>query len=227
VPAQPIPVDRVPLDRTPLDRAPVRVVRVPGVVRIEDDGVVAADRGGGIPRVTDRVPDHMPFVVRTSPLRFIGYVGGATLVAYVAYGWLLSTIVLVVAADTADNAATGGTAGLLGVVGFLLGVPAVVLQRRCFGHGPLLGADSDQICGRPIRRAGQRSAPVVWLAWSDIDSVYVGRRRLRRVVWVVPRGAPDARVAVPTRLADHQTDQILRVLRELSAGRVRVYSGWL
>lgn len=223
------PVDRLPPDRiVPLARA-VRtdgIVRRKGVVRV--DGVIPIDEPVIIGRPPgDRVPEDMPFLVRTSGLRFIGYVGGATLAAYVAYGWLLSTVVLVVAADTRDNSATGGTAGLLGVVGFLLGVPAVVLQRRLFGHGPLLGADSDEVCVRPMRRTGRRSAPVVWLAWNDIDTVYVGRRRLSRVVWLVPRGAPQLRIAVPTRLSDHTAEQIIRVLRELSAGRVRVYSGSL
>jgi hypothetical protein len=66
---------------------------------------------------------------------------------------------------------------------------------------------------------------VVWLAWSEIESVYVTRNWLGRAVWVVPyRGSPDARIRVATRLADHTADQITAVLRELSAGRARVYS---
>jgi hypothetical protein len=243
------PVDRPPIDRPPTDRivpvarppvdriVPVaRAFRTDGIVRrkgvVRVDGVLPIDEPPDRPMIIggsagDRVPEDMPFVVRTSGLRFIGYVGGATLAAYVAYGWLLSTVVLVVAADTADSGATGGTAGLLGVVGFLLGVPAVVLQRRCFGHGPLLGADSDEVCARLVGRPGRRSPAVVWLAWNEIDTVYIGRRRFSRVVWLVARGAPELRIAVPTRLADHTADQIIRVLRELSAGRVRVYSGSL
>jgi hypothetical protein len=225
---------RTPVDRPPPDRIvpPPRAVRTDGVVRrkgvVRVDGVIPIDEPVIIDRPPgDRVPQDMPFLVRTSGLRFIGYVGGATLAAYVAYGWLLSTVVLVVAVDTADNGATGGTAGLLGVVGFLLGVPAVVLQRRRFGHGPMLGADSNEVCIRPVQRTGRRPAPVVWLAWNDIETVYVSRRRFSQVVWVVPRAAPELRLAVPTRLADHTADQIIRVLRELSAGRVRVYSGSL
>lgn len=187
----------------------------------------------------DRVPEYLPFVVRTSPARFAAWVGGATLAGYLGYCVVLGGLVLLVARDTADGAAISAVAGLLGILGFLLGVPAAVLQRRFLGHGPLLAAGADGVCARPARRG----APAIWVPWSRIQSIYVRRRWYGDVVQVRTGGHPagtyppyapddlepddlvdDPQLAVVTRIADHSADEIVSALRALAAGRVPVYS---
>lgn len=183
-----------------------------------------------------RVPEHLPLVVRNSPLRLLSWAGGM-LVVSCGLSCLLAYLAALLTAVGAGEVA----AGLAIVVGvpLLLAIPLLLVKvYLMLGRGPILAASADGVSYRTGAGPFLWSRTfAVWLPWHQVAAVSVTRKLLEPAVYVIPRvpvpGQPNPRRAMTMVFADHRPEQIYAELHRLAAGRAPVYpyrvsapSGW-
>lgn len=171
------------------------------------------------------MPADRPLVVRTDPLRFWRWIGGAALGCYLVACAVLGGVLFALASSLRMSPALTAliTGSPLVVFLVMVAVPVLVVRGRLVGDGPLLAADHAGVWVRPLRLGSQ----VAWLPWRAVAAVYVTRKGFEDLVvldpdpraGVVPLGT---RLTVTTLMSDHTAGEIIAGMVSLSGGRVPV-----
>ncbi|GAA3770309.1 hypothetical protein GCM10022225_66530 [Plantactinospora mayteni] len=174
----------------------------------------------------ERIPEDVPFVVRTDRRKFALWFGGITLAGYLLLCCVVGSVLYLGARDLGTS--PGVTVALVAIpllaLGLLLTVPVLVGHHRFVGRGPLLAADRT---GLWVRNVGFLSRPQ-WLPWEAVRAVYPRQQGPEKLIWIeadsrYPGLPPGTRLVVTTLMSDHDARQILVALAGLAAGRTVVH----